>query len=153
MEQDKHSNEELVNEYRADITKLAKYIPWLEQKSGKEVSRMYTGQELELKSISFPTYDSTLLSFVKEAKNTKLMDKNYAYVYSRYRIRDYRDEWKLIETAKITDIPMLKGILSKYVLKGMTKGTVWSEAVEKQIFLRVLVKMKELVEFWDGPLA
>ena len=46
---------------------------------------------------------------------------------------------------------MLKGILSKYVLEGMRKGRRWSEAVEEGIFLNVVRKMKENLDYWDHP--
>lgn len=153
MDKAKLSNDDIVKEYKAEIDKLIKYIPWLESKKGEDVSGFYEDEELIKNSMTVPVYDSTLLSFVKDAKKTKLIDTNYAYVYSKFRIKNYKDEWKLIESAKITDIYLLKGILSKYVLRGMIKGSVWTEAVENQIFCRVLWKLKELMEFWDGPLS
>ena len=45
------------------------------------------------------------------------------------------------------------GIMAKYVLGGMTKGKLWSEAVENGVFLQALLKIKELLEVWDKPLA
>lgn len=150
MEREKLSRTEIVSEYRDEVECLSKYLPWLETKTGKEVSGYYADQGLERNSMTVPVYDGTLLRFVKEAARMKLMDPNYAYVYSRYRIRSYQDEWALISQAKLTDIALLKGILSHYVLKGMTKGVVWTEAVEHQIFVRVIGKMKELMDFWDG---
>ena len=46
----------------------------------------------------------------------------------------------------------LKGILSKYILGGMTKGQVWSEGVSNGSILKVLLKMKEILEYWDKPI-
>ena len=43
--------------------------------------------------------------------------------------------------------------MAKYVLGGMTKGMLWGVAVEEGVFLAVLLKMKEIMEFWDKPLA
>lgn len=34
---------------------------------------------------------------------------------------------------------------------GMTKGRMWSEAVESGVFLYVLKKMKANLDFWDKP--
>lgn len=37
------------------------------------------------------------------------------------------------------------------MMEGMTKGRRWSEAVENGIFLNVIKKMKENLDFWDHP--
>ena len=79
------------------------------------------------------------------------MDRNYRYVYSRYRIRTMQDELQMIGRTTIREMDVLKGILSKYVMEGMTKGRVWSEGVEKGIFLKVIRQMKEHLDFWDRP--
>lgn len=143
--------QQVVNEYRPDVEKLARYLPWLESKMGSSVQQSYSGSGIEEHSISFPVYDSTLMSFVKEAQRTKLMDRNYRYVYSRSRIRTLQDELRIIERCSIQEMDVLKGILSKYVMGGMTKGRMWSEAVETGIFLYVLKKMKANLDFWDTP--
>ena len=92
------------------------------------------------------------MNLVKDAKRTQLLDRNYAYVYSRHRIRTVEDEQRLIERATIQDMDTLKGILSKYILGGMTKGQVWSEGVSNGSILKVLLKMKEILEYWDKPI-
>ena len=61
------------------------------------------------------------------------------------------DEFKAIERADIKSGAILCAILSKYVLGGMTKGTLWTIAVREGIFLAVVKRMKEIVEHWDGP--
>lgn len=143
--------QQVVNEYRPDVEKLARYLPWLESKMGSSVQQSYSGSGVEVNSISFPVYDSTLMSFIKEAQRTKLMDRNHRYVYSRLKIRTVQDELRIIEKCTIQEMDVLKGILSKYVMGGMTKGRMWSEAVEKGIFLHVLKKMKANLDFWDTP--
>lgn len=141
---------DIVNKYKGDIAKLSKYLNWLEAKKSDKVLSIYKENDLDKTTLSVPVFDSNLLRFVKEAKQTQLIDENYVYVYSKFRIRDYKDEWKIIEGCKIQDMYILKGILSKYVINGMTKSIVWSEAVEYSIFLKVISKLKELMEFWDG---
>ena len=42
--------QQVVNEYRADVEKLARYLPWLESKKGKSVQQSYQG----LRNIQFP---------------------------------------------------------------------------------------------------
>lgn len=152
MEKEKLSTEEIVQVYKEDVKRLVRYLPYFEGKKADDVSRQYTGDEIGEKLMSFPVYDSTLLGFVKEASQTCFMDDNYRYVYSRNGLRTHQDEWKLIERATIQDMDYLGGILSKYVYGGMTKGSVWSEAVEYGIFYRVIKKAQELVEFWDKPM-
>ncbi len=157
MEKIQTENEEIayrqqvVNEYRADVERLARYLPWLESKKGASVQQSYSGSGIQEHSISFPVYDSTLLAFVKEAQKTKLMDRNYRYVYSRCRIRILEDELRAVKRADIKGMDVLKAILSRYVTEGMTKGKRWSEAVENGVFLAVISKMKENLDFWDHP--
>ena len=143
--------QQVVNEYRADVEKLARYLPWLESKKGMSVQQSYSGSGIEEHSIAFPVYDGTLMSFIKDAQRTKLMDRNYRYIYSRNRIRIPEDELRAIKRADIKEMDVLKGILSRYVMEGMTKGRRWSEAVENGIFLHVIRKMKENLDFWDHP--
>ncbi|MBP3476130.1 MAG: hypothetical protein J6K48_07405 [Lachnospiraceae bacterium] len=144
--------QQIVDEYKPDVEKLIRYLPWLEEKAGQKVSETFEGSGIRESSITFPVYDSTLMSFIKEVQRTKLLDRNYVYVYSRNRIRTAADELKLIDRSGIRDMDVLRGILSKYVMGGMTKGRLWTEAVQNQVFLHVIRKMKENIEFWDKPM-
>lgn len=103
-------------------------------------------------SFSFPVYDATLMSFIKEASKSALMEKNYSYTYTRNHIKTHDDERRLIRAAELKDWDILRGILSKYVLGGRTKAVLWSEAVQENIFVMVLEKMRKIIEFWDKPL-
>lgn len=150
---DRLSREELLAKYSPEVQKLIKYIPWLQSKVGNSVSSTYTGDGLAAHSITFPVYDSTLLSFVKEAKKSPLMDRNYAYVYTRNGISTAKDERNMIAHVRLQDMHILWGIMSKYVLGGMTKSVMWAQGVEEGIFLQLLLKMKELIEFNEGPLV
>jgi len=143
-------SEEIVIMYKKEVDRLSQYLPWLQSKKAEKVMDFYKDNGLEQTSLPIPVFDGTLLKFVKEAKEMELMDDNYVYVYSRFSIRNYKDEWKLIEECKIHDIYILRGILSKYVLKGFTKSRVWPEAMEYMIFLKIVSKLKELMEFWNG---
>lgn len=143
----------ILTDYRSDIEKLLVYIPWLETKSGASVSRIYTDNNLNDTSVPFPVYDSMLLNFVNEASGTGLMDENYMYAYSAYGVKNVDDEKDAISKAGVKDGALLCGVLSKYVLGGMRKGNMWSQAVTEGIFLLTLKRMKELLEIWDAPLA
>lgn len=144
-EKDVSTREAIIEKYSADAKRLVQYLSWFEEKKGSDVAGVYNG-EPGAKTIPVATYDSTLLAFVRLAKETVFMDKNYPYVYTRNRLHSHEDERKLIENAKLTDIHELAGILSKYVMEGMRRGAAWVEAVDEGIFLSILNKLNEFFE-------
>lgn len=141
--QDEKQSTKIRNEYMADVERLSKYMNWIEKKSGKQVHSYYDGEEGQ-NLIQIPVYDSTLLAFVKEARKTKLMDRNYKYTYTRYKIKSVDDELRLLRHAHLRDIDLFKGILSSYVMRGQSKGSVWSDAMEKGVFLELMRRMTAL---------
>ncbi len=141
-----NSVEDIVSRYRPELLKLVPYLNWLKDNAAHDVAQSYSNSEL--KSMPFPVYDSNLLSFVKAAQNTNLLDRNYVYVYSRNRLNSAKDELSFIQNAQISNMDDLAGILSKYILSGMTKGTVWAEGVRNGVLYNVVRKMDELVKFW-----
>ena len=145
--------QQVVNTYKPDVEKMIRYLPWLQDKAGSNVAETFEGSGIKGNSITFPVYDGTLMSFIKDVQRTTLLDRNYPYIYSRYRMRTLQDELKAIDQAGIKDMDILKGILSKYVLGGMTKARLWTEAVYNSIFLKVIRKMKENLEYWDKPMV
>lgn len=149
MEQNVEYRQHMVEEYRAAAEPLFKYLPWMEKNAGRAVSRNYQGNGLSKNSMSFPVYEATLMNFVREAAASPLMNRNYVYVYTRNRIRSHADEKRLIAGAELKDWEILGGILSKYVLEGRTKATLWGEAVQEDIFLLVLRKMQEIIRYWS----
>ncbi len=153
MQNEKLSKEEFLYMFREDVIRLSRYIPWLEQKSGKDVSKNYQDGDKMKHTLSFPVYDSVLLSFLNDASMTVFMEQNYHYFYTRNRVKDYQDELRMIEKADIMHMEVLQCILSRYVFGGMTKAYLWKDGVEHRIFLNVLKKAKEIVEFNDQPLA
>lgn len=152
MERTEMRPQQIMQHYRADIELLARYIPWLESKRGQEVSSDYHSENSVTTSFSFPVYDGTLLNFVKDVQKTSLTDRNYQYVYSRNHIETIADEYVQIDRASVQELNILIGILSKYILGGRTKGTLWSEGVKNGVYLSIVNKLKELCEFWDKPL-
>lgn len=149
MNSDKLSVEEKIEYYKPDVEMLAAFIPWLEQQNGKILAQLYAGEGLDKNSVPFPVYDGTLMNFVRTAQKSSLIDRNYVYVYSRNRIRTPEDEKRFIQRATIKEMGDLWGILSKYILKGMTKAALWSEGVKNGVFLELLQKMQEIIAFWD----
>ena len=139
MELEMDQRRVLIAKYKTDVALLVKYIPWLESKVDGSVMSEYNNAGGVSVSFSFPVYDATLMNFVKIAQSTCLMDKNYKYVYSKYRIRTAEDEKRLIAVAT------LLAILTSYIYRGMTKGSVWPEGVKNGVFLAVVKKLKELI--------
>lgn len=150
MENDRTFNEnsieDIVSRYRPEIDKLMPHLHWLKENAKHEVAQSYSNSDL--KSMPFPIYDSNLLAFVKAAQSTNLLDRNYVYVYTRNRLANAKDEILFIQNAEIKDMDDLAGILSKYILSGMTKGTVWAEGVYNGVLYMVVNKMDELLKMW-----
>lgn len=151
MEQDAEYRRQQMSGYRQEVLPLLRYIPWFENNAGQPGNTFYQNPEATGHSIGIPVYDATLLNFVKEAARSALMDRNYCYTYTRGRIRTHDDERRLIAAAGLKDWDVLRGILSKYVMGGMTKSTLWAQGVQENIFLLVLKKMQEIIEYWDRP--
>ncbi len=145
--------QQVVNTYKPDVERLIRYLPWLEEKAGSNIQETFEGSGIKGSSVTFPVYDATLMSFIKDVQRTGLLDRNYPYIYSRHRLRTVKDELRAVERAGIRDMDVLKGILSKYVMGGMTKGLLWNDAVYNGIFLKVVRRMKENLEFWDRPMV
>lgn len=143
--------QQMAQEYKQQVLPLLKYIPWLESNAGQRSRSFYQGPEFTEHSMSIPVYDGTLMNFVREASNSGLMDRNYRYVYTRNRLKTHDDERRVISAADMRHWDILKGILSKYVLGGQTKSVLWSQGVQENIFLLVLQKMQQLIEYWDKP--
>ncbi len=150
MENDNNVNEnsveDIVSRYRPEISKLIPYLNWLKDNAKTDVAQSYSNSDL--KSMPFPVYDSNLLAFVKAAQTTNLLDRNYVYVYTRNHLNSAKDEIMFIQDAEIRDMDDLAGILSKYILGGMTKGSVWGEGVKNGVLYLVVQKMDELCKMW-----
>lgn len=140
---EENQKEQIIAEYKDDVVRLLRYLPWLSSKSGKDVTAMYTGDE-KIQVIPIPVFDSTLMAFIKEVEKTKFADRNYPYVYSRNHIRTHEDEIRMLRNAKITDMKLFRGIISKYVLGGRTKAALWAEGVDSGIYTEALMRLNDL---------
>ena len=140
------ARKKLIKEYQPDAKLLVRYISWLEKKRGAAVMNSYEGEGVQKTAFTFPVYDSALLGFVKTAKTTRFITRNYQYVYNRNRIKTAEQEKQMIRKATLRDLEILSGILSRYVLGGMTKSVLWAQGVENGVFLEILYKLRELLE-------
>ncbi len=142
--QEANLREQIIEEYRDDLEKLLRYLPFLEQKGEKDEQQFYEGDG-QYEVIPVPVYDSTLLSFVKEARGTKFMNRNYPYAYRKWRMPDPKAERIAMESATIRDIDLFRGIISRYVLEGQRKSVMWTTAVRERIFVVALTRLKALI--------
>ena len=142
--QEVNLREQIIEEYKDDLAKLLRYLPFLEKKGGSDVQNFYEGDG-DQKVIPVPVYDSTLLAFVKEAQKTKFMNRNYPSVYRKWRMATPEAERIAMQSATIRDIDLFRGIISKYVMEGMRKSTMWTTAVEERIFVTALTKLRSLI--------
>lgn len=143
---------ELSRQYKEALTPFLRYLPWFEEHAGMRTGSEYNGKQDGNNTMSFPVYDSTLLGFCEGGGKSSFMNRNYAYIYTRKHMRTPEDERRVIKTATIQEWDVLCGILSKYVLGGNAKAYLWTQAVQENIFLMVLEKMQEIVEYWDRRL-
>lgn len=132
--------------YEADIERLMNYVPYLTEKSNSAISHNYDG-ELGQNTMRFPVYDGALMSFIKEVQKSSLIDRNYVYAYTKRRIKTPAQEQAAIASATIADDDYLRGVISKYVIEGMRKTGLWQDAVSRRLFLNVILKFKELIDF------
>ena len=150
MAETKESVRQMIAKYGKDVEELSRYLPWLESKKGQDVGGKYEPGEGKANTISVPTYDSTLLAFVKKVQKTAFYSKNYVYTYSRNRIKTVEDEHKLIDRCQIMELETLGAIITSYCMRGMTKAYVWTEGVKNGVFWHAVSRMKELIEFWSA---
>lgn len=142
--QDTNTREIIIDEYGADLKRLLAYLPYLRKQQNSLKQNFYDGEGGQ-KVVPVPVYDSTLLAFVKLAKSTKFINRNYPYAYRHYKIETIEQEKEAMLKAKITDIDLFRGIMSKYVLGGMSKATLWTTAANEGIFVMALECLDKLI--------
>jgi hypothetical protein len=140
---------QMLADYRQKLEPYFVYIPWFMERDGKNLAKIYESDQDISGTISVPVYESTLLGFVKSMNESGLMNRNYPYVYSKHNIRTYADELAYIEKCELRDIEDILGIIAHYVLGGMARGSLWTEAVEMGIFYHALVKIKDILSQWE----
>ncbi len=136
-------SEKIRREYKNDVDILVRYLPWFEKIQGKSVQSIYDGEK-DFKVIQIPVYDSNLLAFMKDAGKTSLITKNYPYVFTDNRIKTVDDELRLVNNAHLKDMEILKGILSKYVLGGRSKASLWKDGVDNGVLFAIIKRLKYL---------
>ncbi len=150
MADTKESVRQMIEKYGKDVEELSRYLPWLESKKGQDVGGKYAPGEGKANTISVPTYDSTLLAFIKKVQKTGFYNKNYVYAYSRNKIKTAEDEHNVIDRCQIMELETIGAIIASYCMRGMTKAYIWTEGVKNGVFWHAVSRMKELIEFWSA---
>lgn len=151
MDESRASTEEIINYYKGEVERLVAYLPWFTKTSGTNLWNTYTPEQSGPGTLKVPVYDTNLLNFVKLFQKTKFYNKNYVYSYSKYRIKNWKDELDVIDKIELKNMHVLGDILSRYVIKGMTRGVIWNEGVEYGIYEHAIAKMKELIDYYTRP--
>ena len=73
------------------------------------------------------------------------MNRNYPYVYRKWKMPDPKAERIAMESATIRDMDLFRGIISKYVMEGQTRSVMWTTAVEERIFVTALQRLHSLI--------
>jgi hypothetical protein len=89
--------------------------------------------------MGYPDYDEGVSSFINELYKTGLISGQYLDDLEKNKVSTPAE---LIETA---DIHLLKSILTYYIRQERFCDGAWAEAIKKNIFLRILLKFKELI--------
>ena len=140
---------EKIEKYKNDVKELSRYLDYLKSRRGAEAGSYSDPSEGKKTTILVPTYDSSLLSFVKSVQKSAFLDRNYSYVFRRYNMRTTEDELAQIERTQIMEIEVLGAILSKYIIKGQTQAKMWTEGVKNGVMYEAVKKMGELIDFWS----
>lgn len=143
---EKLSREQIIELYQDDAMKLLQFRNWVKAAAGKETLDIYRGEGIDKSSMTVPVYDENLLNFIRTAKQTQFMNRNYVYTFSKYRIKTAEEEIRHIECCTLQDVKIVGDILSKYCYGGDIKAVRWSEGVKNGVYLAILNKLKELLE-------
>lgn len=142
--QETNTRDIIIEEYSADLKKLLVYLPYLRKQQNSVKQNFYEGEHGQ-KVVPVPVYDSTLLAFMKVAKTTKFVHRNYPYAYRRYKMETPEKEKEAMLKAKVSDIDLFRGVISKYVLEGMSKSVMWTIAANEGIFVTALECLDKLI--------
>lgn len=149
VDSERLSTDDIIAYYEPEVEKIARYLPWLESQKGASAFSNFSGDGIEGSSVPFPVYDSNCLAFVRLCNSTGLMNRNYVYTMSKYRLKTAADEHAYIQKATIREMGELWDILSKYVLGGNVKAVLWGEGVTNGIYAALIKKMRELIAHWS----
>jgi hypothetical protein len=96
----------------------------------------------------YPVYDEGVHRFNEEFYDSDLVDGEYFETLEKYNA----EASKLTELIETADIKLLKAILTFYIRAERFSEGTWADAIEKKVFLRVLLRLEELVgeEGWDS---
>jgi hypothetical protein len=97
-------------------------------------------QEDGVIEMGYPRYDEGVSRFIDDLYKSDLIDGGYLESLERYGTKASTPA-ELIVTA---DIDLLKAVLTYYVRQERFCDGAWVEAIEEKVFLKILLRLKEL---------
>lgn len=119
------------------------YIRYLDEVDIKESCNWEGGESDEdgIITIPFPVYNIKIDEFINDVYKTNLMTNNYLG-YIKEKVPENSTFEDIIETA---DLSLCKAILTDYIRKERFCDGVWADAVKNKVFLRLLMRIKDLI--------
>lgn len=129
---------------RSGIKKLCQYMPYFESSAADSACRWVKGGAAgESNKSCHPEYDEKFKDFIQAVYRSNLMSRDYLSLIRSAGLRSADQMAGAIDTA---DIELLKAILTGYVRQERFNEGLWASAVENKIFLRILTRLRELLE-------
>jgi hypothetical protein len=124
-----------------DDAQLIKYIDYFSDDK-IEFCKWTTPEQQEdgVIVMGYPSYDEGVSRFIDDFYKSDLIDGGYLESLERYGTKASTPA-ELIVTA---DIDLLKAILTYYVRQERFCDGAWAEAIEEKVFLKILLRLKEL---------
>lgn len=96
--------------------------------------------------LGYPEYDDRLLVFIQAVSDSGIMVQDYMGKLKETLDSNHNDTIKMIEN--INDLDTVRALLTYYVRAERFGEGSWASAAENKIFLKILIKLKELI--WLG---
>jgi len=127
------------------IKELIKFIPYFEKATGDSACTWSAAEKTDENTfnMAYPIYEGKLSEFIETFYNTNLVCHNYIQITQEKGIQNMEQMAAAVETA---DIELTKAILTAYIRGERFCDGLWETAVEDKIFLRILYRLKELIE-------
>lgn len=141
--------ENMCNDLYFKLTKinadmLLSYIPYFENARKKEVSTWSHAEKRDGNIMSLPhvNYDQELSRFVKDFYDTDLIAHDYLNIINN----DQVDKEGIDKYIADADLELLKAILTYYIRGERFCEGLWIGAVEEKIFLKILYRLRDILE-------
>lgn len=95
-------------------------------------------------TLDYPVYDDRLLTFIKAVNDSGVMVQDYRSKINELFDPNHNDPIEMIEN--INDLDTVRALLTHYVRAERFSDGSWATAAENKVFLKILVKLKDLID-------